>query len=114
MDSMPLQLDIVTAKEISIVTPIGDIDMSKSTEFRSALRPIIEANPKTIIIDLSHVPYMDSSGVATLIEGLQLSKQNNISFVLCSLSDGVKSIVELARLDKIFSIFDSKEHALEH
>ena len=113
MDEQTLQLDIDTTENACIVTPLGDIDMSKSTEFRIALKPVIEAKPCRIIVDLSHVPYMDSSGVATLIEGLQLSNQANIGFSICALSEGVQSIIELARLDKIFKIYDSKEQALE-
>ncbi|MBT4530070.1 MAG: STAS domain-containing protein [Phycisphaerae bacterium] len=113
MDEQSLQLDIDTSPVGCIVTPLGDIDMTKSTEFRYALKPIIESKPTLIIINLAHVPYMDSSGVATLIEGLQLSKQANIPFSLCALSKGVQSIIELARLDKIFSIYETKEQALE-
>ena len=112
MDNPSLQIDIETVGTTKIIIPLGDIDLSKSTELRSVLRPILNEIPSKVIVDLSHVPYMDSSGVATLIEGLQLSKQSNIEFVLCDLTEGVQSIIELARLDQIFVILDSREQAL--
>ena len=112
MDNSSLQIEFETIGTSAVISIIGDIDLSKSTELRSAIRPILDSKPSKIIIDLEHVPYMDSSAIATLIEGLQLSKLSNIEFVLCSLSEGVRSIIELARLDQIFTIFDSREHTL--
>ena len=112
MDNASLQIDIETTGTVTVIIPLGDIDLSKSSDLRNALQPVLKENPSKIIVDLSQVPYMDSSGVATLIEGLQLSQQSNIEFVLCALTEGVQSIIELARLDKIFIILDSREQAL--
>jgi|TARA_B100000959_G_scaffold266941_1_gene309905 anti-sigma B factor antagonist len=112
MDKPTLQIDIETFGSSTVLIPLGDIDLSKSSDLRTALRPIIDAIPDKIIVDLAHVPYMDSSGIATLIEGLQLSKNSNIRFMICSLQEGVRSIIELARLDQIFTIFDSREDSL--
>ena len=112
MDEQHLQCEVSTTDGVTQIVPCGDIDMSRSAEFRVVIKPAVEAKPKKIIVDLQFVPYMDSSGIATLIEGLQLSKQENISFLLCSLSEGVQSIVELARLDKIFTIYTNIEEAI--
>ena len=114
MDNSSLQIDIERNESTVVIVPLGDIDLSKSTDLRNAIHPVIETKPDKIIVDLSHVPYMDSSGVATLIEGLQPSNQSDILFILCELSVGVKSIVELARLDQIFTILDSRDEALDN
>ena len=113
MDNTSLQIDIETTGTVTVIIPLGDIDLSKSSDLRNALQPVLKENPSKIIVDLSQVPYMDSSGVATLIEGLQLSQQSDIEFVLCALTEGVQSIIELARLDQIFIILDSREQALD-
>ena len=112
MDNSKLQIDIETNGNATVVVPLGDIDLSKSSELRSSLRDIIDGKPEKIVVDLSHVPYMDSSGVATLIEGLQLSQQGSIDFILCCLTEGVRSIIDIARLDQIFIILDSKEESI--
>jgi anti-sigma B factor antagonist len=112
MDKPSLQIDIETMGSSTYLTPLGDIDLSKSTELRNALRPVLEAKPNSIIVDLSHVPYMDSSAIATLIEGLQLAKLSDIEFILCALTTGVQSIIELAKLDQIFTIHKSRDQSL--
>lgn len=107
-----LQLTIETVENATIVTPSGDIDLSKSTELRTKLQPILEEQPARLIIDLHAVAYMDSSGLATLIEALQISRQHGKEFILCNLSDGVQSIIALSRLDQIFKITASKDEAI--
>ena len=108
-----LQINVEVEENTTIVVPSGDIDLSKSGELRAVLQQILIEAPSKIIVDLEAVSYMDSSGVATLIEAFQLSKRAENDFVLCCLSDGVKSIIELARLDQIFSIHPTRDNALE-
>lgn len=91
----------------------GDIDMSSSTEVRTHLTDLFENNQKAIIVDLSKVPYIDSSGIATLVEGLQWSHANNTKFRLTRLAPMVKDVFEIARLLTVFEVFDSNEEALK-
>ena len=56
--------------------------------------------------------YMDSSGLATLVEALQNSRKGAVPLSLCALSPRVRSILEIARLNTVFSLFDSREQAL--
>lgn len=91
----------------------GDIDMSSSTEVRTQLTGLFNKNQKAIIVDLSKVAYIDSSGIATLVEGLQWSHANNTKFRLISLTPMVKDVFEIARLLTVFEVFDSHADALE-
>jgi anti-sigma B factor antagonist len=61
---------------------------------------------------MSGVPYIDSSGIATLVEGLQLSQQTKTRFGLFGLRPNARSVLELARLHKVFTIFESEAEAL--
>lgn len=106
-------IEVESHDSATVVIPIGDVDLSRSSDLRLALKPLINASTKKIIVDLASVSYMDSSGVATLIEALQLSKRADINFMLCCLTDGVRSIIELARLDQIFAIYATREDSLE-
>ena len=56
---------------------------------------------------------MDSSGVATLVEAMQLSRKQNASLVLFSMQDKVRSIFEIARLDRVFTIVPLEDDALQ-
>ncbi|MGY8753840.1 MAG: STAS domain-containing protein [Phycisphaerales bacterium] len=112
MSDTSLQINIETIGETIVVTPNGDIDLSKSTELRAKLQPLLSQQPEKLIVDLNAVPYMDSSGLATLIEALQITRQQGKTFVLCDLSEGVQSIIALSRLDAIFDIVSSRDEAL--
>ena len=60
-----------------------------------------------VIVDLSDVKYMDSSGVASLVEGLQHAKKLGQDFVLAAPTGSVLGVIKLARLDKVFRIVAS-------
>jgi anti-sigma B factor antagonist len=62
---------------------------------------------------MSGVTYIDSSGIATLVEGLQLSRQTKTRFGLFGLRPNARSVLELARLNKVFVIFENEVEALE-
>lgn len=95
-----------------VVIPTGEIDLTGSPVLRMELRKAQTDRPARLIIDLSGVPYMDSSGVATLVEAMQIARRNNTRLVLCSLRDKVRSIFEIARLDTVFSIAADADAAM--
>lgn len=92
-----------TADE-TIITVEGDIDLYSSPELRTV---VLKAVPKAAIgvgIHLDGVTYMDSSGVATLVEGLRSAKEHDKAFTLIAPSTAVMKVLELARLDSIFEV----------
>lgn len=101
---MPLQVTIEIKGEFVVVGPAGDVDLNCSREFQSHLKKVMENKPKRVIVDLSRVPYMDSSGVATLVEAMQIARKASTKLVLCGMQDKVRSIFEIARLDRVFTI----------
>lgn len=96
---------------VSVVVVSGDVDLNSSRSLQTELREVIGAGPRRVVVDLSGVPYMDSSGVATLVEAMQLSRKKGTKLVLCAMSDKVQSIFEIARLDRVFTIVDDREAA---
>jgi len=64
---------------------------------------------KNLLIDLGKVSYIDSSGVASLVEGYQTAKKQTLKFGLVGVSDAAMSVLKLARLDKVFPIHNSVE-----
>ena len=88
-----------------LVYLLSDIEFSQSPQLRTELMTLLEKEqPQRLIVDLSSVQYMDSSGVATLIEVLQHQRRNHHQLVLCSLQAKVLSILEIARLDQLLTI----------
>jgi len=89
---------------IFVVHIEGDVDMSSSPDVRNVLLPIFQKSPSHLIVDLSEVPYIDSSGIATLVEGLQLSRKGGVRLTLAGMSSTVESVFELAYLKEVFEI----------
>jgi len=102
------QLDKITVFDIS-----GDIDLATSPELRKALlRELKDRRMPRVVVNLQAVQYVDSSGVASLVEGLKASRDVGSRFVLCGLNTKVKDVLRLSRLGTIFEVCDSEEQAL--
>jgi len=111
-DGVELNLNVEVNGTTTIVVPTGDIDLSCAAVLRTRLGEIQAQMPERLVVDLAKVPYMDSSGVATLVEGMQVARRNNSKLVLCNLQERVRSIFEIARLDMVFTIVDDIHQAM--
>lgn len=93
----------------------GEIDLHNSPELRGALlETLIESSPKKLILNLSQVPYMDSSAIAVLVETLQKMRKHGGKIYLTNLHPRVKGLLEIARLDSIFIVTADEAAAREH
>ena len=99
--------------KISILDCSGDVDLYSSTQLRKTLLAEIQSDLPSVLVNMSGVTYIDSSGIATLVEGLQLSRQTKTRFGLFGLRSNARSVLELARLHKVFNIFENEQEALE-
>ena len=91
----------------------GDIDFASSPKVRdSVLREIRESRTPRVVVNLSQVRYMDSSGVASLVEGLKASRDLGSRFILVGLSTSTRDVLQLSRLIKVFEVYDTEEQAL--
>jgi anti-sigma B factor antagonist len=95
----------------AVVHLAGDVDLSCSPEARKTILDALLGAQHTLV-DLSQVSYIDSSGVASLVEGYQTAKKKGLRFGLVGVSEPAMSVLELARLDKVFPIHASVEDRL--
>jgi anti-anti-sigma factor len=91
----------------------GEIDLHKSPELRGVIFDLLHKhNPRKLILDLSGVPYMDSSAIAVLVEALKKLRKNSGKVFLTGLQPRVKGLLEIARLDTVFSIVKDEADAI--
>ena len=90
----------------------GDLDFHSSPELRTELNKLAEAQAPTILVDLKKVDYIDSSGLATFVELFQKMKRYSGKLVLFNLTQGVRSVFEIAKLDSIFQLAKTEKDAL--
>jgi anti-sigma B factor antagonist len=107
-----LNINTKANEGLEVVAVEGEIDMEVSPQLRDVLLAVFGKDPKAIVVDLSAVPYIDSSGVATLVEGLQWSKEREKRFVLVGLQENVSNTLRLAKLDRFFEVRPSEEDAV--
>jgi anti-sigma B factor antagonist len=109
---MPIKLNRDEVGEVLVLTVEGSVDIASSPELRGELRVAVEAKRPRIVVDLTGVKFVDSSGLATLIEALQGTTKYDGALRLCGLSKTVMGVFQLANLQNIFAICDSREDAL--
>lgn len=96
----------------TVFAPEGAIDLHVSPELRASLRELIDKKPDRLVIDLSRVPYIDSSGLAVLIGAMQSLEHEGGKFCLASAPETVRTILESARLDQYFHLYPTVDEAL--
>jgi anti-sigma B factor antagonist len=102
------RLDKITIFDIS-----GDIDLSTSPELRKPLlRELRELRTPRVVLNLKAVRYIDSSGVASLVEGLKASRDVGSRFILFGLNTTIREVLQLSKLVRIFEICDNEEQAV--
>jgi anti-sigma B factor antagonist len=109
-------MQIATRQEgtTTVVDVKGDIDLYNSPEVRKViLEELKEKKVPRLIVNLTGVRYIDSSGVASLVEGLKISRTMSSRFMLYGLSSAAREVLELSRLIRVFEVFNSEEEALK-
>ncbi len=91
----------------------GEIDFNNSPELRKSFIKLIENQARKIILDLEKVSYIDSSGLATLVEVVQKLKGSNGQLKLVNLQEKVRGVFEITKLEKLFEIYPQVQQAIE-
>ncbi len=93
----------IDAREQDVVRLSGNVDFERSLEIRKVLLDTV-AGKRNVIVDLCEVTYIDSSGIACLVEALQMARNHGANLGLLSVSTQAMRALELARLDTVFPI----------
>jgi anti-anti-sigma factor len=96
-------------KTFEIVQPSGILDGVSAKDLRTQIVELLETKkPKSILVDLQDVTFMDSAGLGALVSILKTVRFSGSEFCLCSLSEQVKIIFDLTKMEKVFKIFESR------
>ena len=100
-----------TEKETTIVDVVGQIDLGSSPALRKTLLESLKGT-QSVAINLSAVKYIDSSGIASLLEVLKEARNSKKRLVLFGVTGAVLQVLQLTRLTGVFEIFETEEQAL--
>lgn len=98
-------------KGLMVVDVIGHIDLGTSPALRKTMLDCLK-NGDRLAANLADVKYIDSSGIASLLEVLKESRNKGKKFVLFGLTPGVREVLQLTRLTGVFEIYETEEAVL--
>lgn len=107
MDIKVRQIENVTVLELA-----GSLDISSAHQMRQAWMEAISDRSALVVVNLRDLYFVDSSGLASLVQGLKRAREYHGNLCLCCLQPPVRLILELTRFDKVFEIFVSEEDAV--
>ena len=107
-----MKIEITDYKETKVLALSGEIDMYSSPALRKELLSLVAKRISPLLIDFKEVSYIDSSGIATFVEGLKgmLSFGGRLKFV--SVPKGVMEIFTFSKLNRVFEIYGSVDEAI--
>jgi anti-sigma B factor antagonist len=106
-----VKISVRDVGDVKVVEVEGDVDLGSSPAFRHTLLDSLP-RAKTVAVNLTAIRYIDSSGIATLIEALKRSQTLNMQFVLFGLSPAVQEVFRLTHVFRLFRIFQNEQEAL--
>jgi anti-sigma B factor antagonist len=98
METEPKRVEMEGAVSIQ-----GRIAIDTSDEMRSRIGEALRSKPESLMVDLSDVTYMDTSGLATLIEALRIARQQSTQIVLQGIQEQPRYLLTVTNLDRVFT-----------
>jgi len=99
---------ILARKPITVIRPLEHLNAATSGEFGRQLMTAISApGVVAVLVDFGEVTFIDSAGLMTLVSGFKQAKKMGRTLSICSVSPGIRMILELSQVDRVFKIFEN-------
>ena len=107
-----MKMEVSSQGRLKVIKVSGSLSSAYSPQLRETIKEAFKSKIRGVVVDLSGVGYMDSSGLATLVEGVQLAEERKSKFVLAGLiQERVQHLLEITRLNNLFERFETVETA---
>jgi anti-sigma B factor antagonist len=98
---------------IMVLAPTGRLDITTAWQFRLKLQESISKHSPHVVVNLSQVNFIDSSGLTSLLSGMREADKVNGIFRICNVHPEAKLVFEVTMMDTVFEIFEAEEDALK-
>ena len=113
MDKVPLSTYTEDVNGVPVLNAVGEIDLSTASIFKKALSDMIATGQQHLLIDMSQVIFMDSSGFGTLLSAIKVLRPAGGSLALVGCNDAVTRMLEITRLNTLFQIYTDRITAVD-
>jgi len=108
-----MELSTRRVENATVVDVVGDITLYNSPNVRKTLLDLLRSKETPrVVVNLEKVRYIDSAGVASLVEALKVSRDLRSGFALYGLTKTTREVLELTRLLRVFEVYDTEAEAL--
>ena len=108
-----MKVQIQEKGDVVIIAPAGQITFDEVADLRAQFEEAWRRPQHAVLLNLGEVDYLDSSGIAALVEGLKEAQRAGRLFGLCDLRKAVRNVIELVRLDTVFNIYEDEDGAVK-
>ena len=109
----PIQISTRQLGEVTILDLVGDITLFNSPQIRKTLLVLLkDEQVAQLFVNMTGVKYVDSSGIASLVEGLKIARDSGSRFLLYGLSKPALTVLELTHLLRVFEVHANEQEAL--
>ena len=107
-----MDIQVTQTGGVTLVVPKGDLDMGTADQMKRTLSDLIEKGQSKLVMDLTGVAYVDSSGLGALVAAMKQARAVGGNLKLCGLQEDVRSIFEMTRLIKVMSVHATRQEAV--
>ncbi|WP_204136878.1 STAS domain-containing protein [Halomicronema sp. CCY15110] len=100
-------------RQVIVITPTGRLDITTAWQFRLNLQDCISRLSPHIVINLSQVNFIDSSGLTSLVAGMRDADKVQGSFRICNVHPEAKLVFEVTMMDSVFELYETEAEALQ-
>jgi anti-anti-sigma factor len=98
--------------QVTVLAPKGRLDITTAWQFRLKLQECISLLSPHVVVNLSQVNFIDSSGLTSLVAGMRDADKVKGSFRICHVHPDAKLVFEVTMMDSVFEVFETEEEAL--
>ncbi|TGK82341.1 anti-sigma factor antagonist [Leptospira noumeaensis] len=101
-----------SSNQVAIITIEGEVDLYNAKELKDILDDKMRKNQYEIVVNLEKVPFMDSSGIGTLVTAMYKLKKYHGNLKVCSVHGSVAKVFKLTGMESHLEVFDTEENAV--
>ncbi len=107
-----MDLTLRSANNVKILQLVGRFDTYTAGEVRQLIDKVTSEDPANIVVNMQGVDFVDSTALATLVQGVKNCRQQNGDLRLCEVQQSVRMVFELTRLDRFFEVYPQETEAV--
>jgi anti-sigma B factor antagonist len=107
-----MDIDVSEIGQVTVVAPQADIDMAVADTVKRRLFELVDQGRIQLVVDLTHVRYIDSSGLGALVAALKHARSARGDMKICAMQNDVRAIFEMTLLTKVLSIHATRQEAV--